>query len=328
MMYFEGPRDGIHEGKLPEDPFELARVLGLEFLDHLELSGYSPETCRSYHFGLSQYLTYLKERKTDFRKVGYSDLLRYIEAIRKGILKQSTLRQRLASVASWYRWLLRREIVQRNPCDLLGGFKVPRPSPKFYSEEQTAALLEAARTSPVMPERNLALIEFIYASGCRRSEASNLNAADLFLNDGASYARIRNGKGGKDRMAILGDAFVEAWRAYEPIRAAILFKYGRPTEPAAFVTVSGSRVHRDTIYYQFAELCKRAKVPVLGPHAMRHSTATHMLNNGADLMDIKEQLGHASLSTTQVYLHIAFERRLERYQRTHPNAKPRRGTAN
>ena len=210
-------------------------------------------------------------------------------------------------------------MVKENPCDLVGSIHVPESLPEFFTEEEFGKLLEGAKTYPRNTERNAALLEFIYASGCRREEVSNMDA-DLISYGKDPFATVKQGKGKRDRLVLLGDRFSRAWEAYLKVRSRALSKWERPLEKAAFVTHDGRRMSPAAIYDVIRQLCRHAGVKVLYPHAIRHSAATHMLNNGDNLENIREQLGHRSLSTTQVYLHVALERRREQYRKSHPAA--------
>jgi len=298
-----------------------AGKLATGYLGELEVVGKSSETIRSYAHSLGLFLDHLIESGVDFRQVGYKDLVTFLQSLRLQGLSEATLQLRLSAVASWYRWLKRIRLVTENPCDMAPAIKVPEPLPEFFTEEEFGKLLGAAKTYPQNTERNLAILEFIYASGCRRGEVAALDAELIFL--GAEpFVTVKMGKGRRDRLVLVGERFVQAWTAYLPVRARTLAKWERPQEKAAFVTVEGKRMSDAAIYDVVRQLCRHAGVRVLYPHALRHSSATHMLNHGADLMDIKEQLGHISLSTTQKYLHVALERRRSQYRKSHPAAGP------
>ena len=202
---------------------------------------------------------------------------------------------------------------------MVDSIHVPEPTPEFFTEEEFGKLLAGTRAYSRNTERNVAMMEFIYASGCRRAEVSALDVDRLIL-EKDPFATVKMGKGRRDRLVLLGDRFVKAWSEYAPVRARALARWERPQEKAAFCTNDGKRIDPETIYYTVRRLCEYAGVRVLYPHAIRHSAATHMLNNGDTLLNIKEQLGHRSLSTTQVYLHVALESRRAAYRKSHPGA--------
>lgn len=261
------------------------------------------------------------ELKADFKKCGYREIITFLQALRRNGVGEATLASRKSAISGWYKWLKRIKVVRENPCDLVESIKRSHKLPQFFTEEEFGKLLAAARTHHDR-ERNIALLEFVYASGARRAEVANLDVTDIFGGPNA-YAKIRMGKGKVDRLVLLSDRFFKAWEAYLPIRKRHTLRWERPTETAAFVNRrTGKRMDGQSIYYTVKKLCKLAGIRALYPHAIRHSTATHMLNHGADLMDIKEQLGHSSLATTQVYLHVALERRREQYRKSHPAAGP------
>jgi site-specific recombinase XerD len=283
--------------------------------------GRSAETIRSYGQGLELYLEFLASEALDVRAIEYAHLIRFLQSLRLKGLSDGTIRGRFCAVSSYHGWLRRMKVTTQNPCELVPAIKVSRKKPKFFPEEEMLKLREKTLSYPQNRDRNVALLEFIYASGCRRSEVADLDISDLHL-DGNPFAKIR-GKGLEERLAILeSPPFLNAWKSYLPIRARILAKWERPQEKAAFVTVNGERMDPETVYYTVKQLCKNAGVRNLFPHAIRHSTATHMLNGGADLMDIKEQLGHESLRTTEMYLHVSLARRRAQYRKSHPAAGP------
>ena len=211
-------------------------------------------------------------------------------------------------------------MVKDNPCEMVDSIHVPQSIPEFFTEEEFGKLLSGTKVYPRNTERNVAMLEFIYASGCRRAEVSGMDVDLIWKSE--SCAKVKMGKGRADRLVLLGERFFQAWEGYSAVRARTLARWERPQEKAAFVTKEGKRIDPETIYYTIKRLCRFAGVRELYPHAIRHSAATHMLNNGDDLENIREQLGHISLSTTQVYLHVALERRRKMYLKSHPGASP------
>lgn len=297
-----------------------AGKLASGYLGELEVCGGSPNTIRHHAYTLEVYLQHLEDAGVDFRATEYKDIITFLQALRLKGNKDISVRSRLSAVSAWYKWLKRVKVVKENPCELVPSIKIDRSLPQFFSEGEMMKLREAAKTYSRDVERNTALLEFVYASACRRGEVSRLNVQDLDLGDSSS-ARIRMTKGRRERLVILdAPSFISAWKAYAPIRAKLLSRWERPQEPAAFVTKYGKRMGGGGIRDVIKALCCHAGVRVLYPHAIRHSAATHMLNNGDDLENIREQLGHVSLSTTQVYLHVALDRRRAQYRKSHPAA--------
>lgn len=297
-----------------------AGKLASGYVGELEVCGNSPLTVYHYSRSLSFFLSHLAEQGVDFRQVQYQHMITFLQKLRLAGMAESTLKARLSAVSSWYRWLKRVKVVSENPCELVPPIRVPEHNPEFFTQEEAARLLKAARTYPLNMERNVALLEFLYASGARRSETAALNVDDIF--DGEiPFCRIRMGKGRKDRDVLLTPQFMKAWRTYSKVRTRILAKWERPLEKAAFVSREGRRLGGKGVYLTVTALCRHAGVRELYPHAVRHTAATHMLDGGDDLMDIKEQLGHKSLATTQIYLHVSMKRRWEKYRQAHPGAQ-------
>jgi len=315
-----GGREGIGTHAL--STLGEAGKLAAGYIGELDVCGNSKSTIRHYAYALGLYLRHLADGSVDFRHVEYKDLITFLQALRLKGNRPATVRARFGSVASWYEWLKRVRVVKDNPCDMVPAIKVDKPLPQFFTEEEMEKLRKAARSYRFDRKRNVAILEFIYASGCRRGEVSKLDIDDIHAGENA-FATIRETKGRRDRLVILDSpSFLKAWEAYLPIRARALAKWERPTEKAAFITKFGKRIGPNAVYDVIRALCEHAGTRVLYPHAIRHSAATHMLNNGADLLDIKEQLGHKSLSTTEVYLHVALERRRAQYRKSHPAAGP------
>lgn len=301
-----------------------AGKLASGYLGELEVCGSSPETLRSYGKSLTLFFGHLDNIGVDFRRVRYENLLTFLQSIRLTGVKAATVRSRFSAVSAWYKWLRRIRVVKENPCELVPAIKADERLPDFFTEEEIGKLRQAAATeSGYEAVRNAAILEFIYASGCRRGEVSRLDVEDVHIGPN-TYATIKHTKGRRDRMAILDSpGFVQAWEAYLPVRARALARWERPTEKAAFISQrGGTRIEPWGVWSAIKILCQRAGVRELYPHAIRHSAATHMMNHGADLIDIRDQLGHRSLSTTEIYLHVALERRQAQYRKSHPAACP------
>lgn len=303
------------------------------FLAHLELEkGYSPATVSSYANDLSQYENFLRARGLTLAKpeeIGKKHIQMFLVEQHRRNLGKSSLARRLSSLRGFFRFCLRLRLILASPAEGVGNPRQDRRQPKALNVDQVFALLAPQeRSAPcakvVGPEdsvedhalaaRDLALAELLYGSGLRISEALALDAERLDLEEG--LARV-TGKGGKQRLTPLSDASREAlrlWLSARPILA-------RESSRALFVGRRGDRLQRRQAQRIMEELRTRAGLMQrLSPHALRHSFATHLLENGADLRSVQELLGHARLSTTQRYTHLDLSKLMEVYDRTHPKA--------
>ncbi len=244
----------------------------------------------------------------------------------------ATIRRKLSSLRSFYRFLLLEGRVTQNPFEGLRGLRTVRQLPTILSIREVAALLAAPLKnlsslkqagkppSPAMiyaAWRDTAIFETLYSTGCRVSEVTALNWGDINFEQGTT---IVEGKGRKQRLCVLGEPACDALREACACAAQLWPGSELPTQPI-FLNLQGTRLTTRSIERQM-KLWLRASglPPELTPHKLRHSFATHLLDAGADLRAVQEMLGHASLSTTQIYTHVSIERLKEEYNQAHPRA--------
>jgi len=234
----------------------------------------------------------------------------------KGRLSPATVSRRKASISTLYRFLLREGRISRNPALNLPAAKVPRGLPETLSVQEVENLLTAgdgAMDAELV--RDLAVLELLYSTGMRVSELVALDVDDVDLRKGS--ARIRHGKGAKERLAFLGDFAKAALQRYLPHRTS----WAEPgSGPALFFGKRGARLSDRGVRRLLDRRAARVGKPI-HPHMLRHSFATHMLENGADVRSIQELLGHSSLSTTQKYTHMSLKTVMEAYGKAHPRKK-------
>lgn len=235
----------------------------------------------------------------------------------------STMKKKVSVLRSFFRFLLKRRILTRNPAAGLRSPKVPKGLPRFVTVDQAFRIVEAPledeRRSKALRVRDRALLETLYATGIRVGELASMNISDCDFDDAS--ARVL-GKGGKERMVPFGNAARKALREYLSVRLGILAKSKQPDTEALWLSQRGQRIS----VRQVQNIVRRhgdagAGRGDLHPHAMRHSCATHLLDAGADLRSIQELLGHSSLSTTQRYTHVSIDRMMEVYDKAHPLAR-------
>ena len=277
--------------------------------------GLSANTRAAYARDLRALAAFLATQGRGLDAARESDLLAYAAARHAGS-KASSANRRLASFKRYYRWALREGRLQADPTLRLANARQPLRVPKTLSEAQVEALLAAPQGEGAVALRDRAMLELLYATGLRVSELVGLPSVGLNLRDG--LVRVR-GKGDKERLVPLGEAACAALRRYlDAARAELL---AGKTSQLLFVSSRGLPVRREVFWRLVKRYAGLAGVTSpLSPHTLRHAFATHLLNHGADLRSVQLLLGHADLSTTQIYTHVARERLRSLVQRHHPRA--------
>jgi integrase/recombinase XerD len=250
-------------------------------------------------------------------KLGARELSDYMAWLQAKKLAATSIARHMVAVKLFYRYLQLEGVVRDNPAELLGTQKTWQRVPEVLSRDQIDRLLLAPQPYDAYWRRDRALLELLYATGCRASEVSNLKLADLHL--GERYC-LAHGKGSKDRLTPLGDAAVSAIGEYLKIERSKLAE-GRGAPPWVLLSRGGKRLRREAIWVLVKRYARRAGVhPDVSPHTLRHSFATHLLAGGADLRQVQELLGHASIATTQIYTHVDQSRLKRVHQQFHPRA--------
>ncbi|UOD49935.1 site-specific tyrosine recombinase XerD [Orrella daihaiensis] len=284
------------------------------FVDALWLEdGLSANTLAAYRRDLFVFEQWLVTKGKTLDDVQSNDVLAW-QADEHGHTKASTANRRLATLRRYYRWARRSGRVQADPCLQVVAAKQPARLPKTISEDQVDALLNAPDNTE-LGVRDRAMLEVLYATGLRVSELVNIGVLDLSLSDGV--IRVVQGKGGKDRLVPLG-AEAAHWveRYLQESRQALL---RNRTSSALFVTARAAPMTRQSFWLLIKKYAIKAGVTApLSPHVLRHAFATHLLNHGADLRVVQLLLGHADISTTQIYTHVARERLKRLHAQHHP----------
>lgn len=280
----------------------------------------APRTLRAYAADLQQFAAFLKERGIAAPDgVDLGVLRAFLSSLQPRQYARTTLARKQAALRAFFRWARRTGLVTADPARGLLGPRQERRLPKFLRPEEVEALMSAPDDSPA-GLRDRALLELLYASGLRAGEAVRLEVGDLNLADGE--VRVRHGKGRKERVALLGRAAVEALIEYlHRGRPSLAARARRGESRALLLNKYGERLSdrgvRRTLDKYAAVIGARLKIT---PHVLRHTFATHLLENGADLRAVQELLGHAHLSTTQVYTHLTPERLKAVHDAAHPRA--------
>ncbi len=310
---------------------------GIEnFLNFLVVEkGFSPHTVAAYRNDLTQFIDFLKSAEANAASIdgiskdgsngdapGWSSvskvrIISFIISLKEKQYASTTVARKVAAVKSFFHFLVAEGVIKNDPTENLDSPKVGKSLPRTLTVEELDELLEQpARSSTPEALRDKAMLELLYATGMRVSELTSLNLDDINLS--AGYVRCL-GKGSKERIVPVG---FQATRAVEQY-----LEQGRPqlarsqTQQALFLNHRGERLTRQGFWLIIKAYAKQAGIRTdITPHTLRHSFATHMLNSGADLRSVQELLGHANISTTQIYTHLTTERLRQVYDQAHPRA--------
>ncbi len=281
-----------------------------EFLTSLASErGLSPNTVDAYRRDLERYAGFLDEQWPSAE-----DASAFVAALADDGLAPTTIARKVAAVRGLHRFLVAEGLAHEDPTALVESPRRGRPLPKALTYAEVEALLTAPDPSDALGRRDRALLEFLYATGARVSEATGTDLIDLELEE---RTVLLHGKGGKQRVVPLGAFAVDAIEAYLPDRMALRRS---PDPGGVFLNARGGRLTRQGVWTVLRRHGRRVGLESLSPHVLRHSMATHMVEGGADLRTVQEMLGHASISTTQVYTRVSPRHLLEVYVACHPRS--------
>ena len=329
--------------QLPERNREKVRESVDSFLNHLVVEkGFSSNTLQAYRNDLDQFIEFVDHRNhisksgnnvdgsplanEAWRRVDLGLLTDYVSNLRsKKSYRDTTTARKVAALKSFFNFLVQEEAIEHDPTEFLSAPRVGRNLPKYLSEEEVERLLtQAAKEESPEGKRDWAMLELLYATGLRVSELVSLNIHDVNLHEG--YIRCM-GKGSRERIAYLYPRAIQVLREYvEEARPLLVAsdkgKKGNSFEERAlFVNYRGDRLTRQWVWATLKTCAgKAALAKPITPHILRHSFATHMLRGGAPLRHVQELLGHASITTTQVYTHLTTEHVRQEYDRSHPRS--------
>ena len=308
------------DGETPSDVAEYLRHLAKE-------RDVSPNTVKAYERDLHDFVAFLGgyygTEKWTWEGVDRLAMRGFLAQLaRRGVGKR-TISRTLSGVRSFYRWMHRNEMVEANPARAVGAPKLEKYLPSYLDRAQVDLLFQNAELHAMegnfVDVRNLAILELFYSTGMRLSELQGLSRGDLDLV--SQQVKVR-GKGRKERIIPVGDHAVLALRNYESKRDELLRNAPPGAERSAYFLARtgkrmGARMVQKAVSAFLSEIDEDAGLSV---HSLRHTFATHLLDNGADLRAVQELLGHASISTTQIYTHTSVERLKQVYQKAHPRA--------
>ena len=291
-----------------------------QYLEYLTYEKrYSPHTLLNYKKDLEEWIDFCRAEAIEYLNIEYGDVRNFLTKCYLKKLSRRSISRKLSTLRSFYQYLLKEETINKNPFALIKAPKSKQGLPNFLYEEEMSALFESINQNTDLGCRNYALLELLYATGIRVSECCQLTIAQI---DFESELLLIHGKGNKDRYIPLGAFAVEAIQNYiKQSRLKLLAKSSLETD-ILFLNHLGKpltdRGVRDILNRMTKKTADNIKI---APHMIRHSFATHLLNNGADLRSVQELLGHESLSSTQIYTHVSKERLKQVYQLSHPRAK-------
>jgi integrase/recombinase XerC len=280
---------------------------------------YSSHTVKAYITDLEQFSTFIKVTLAfpdlEVNQINKQHVRMFMSDLFNSNYSKKAAARKLASVRSFFNYLILSEHLQSNPAKLVSTPKLDKRLPKFVQQEDLLNLLNEHKTDVKMDIRDIAILELFYGCGLRLSELINLKTSDL--NFSQAVVKV-TGKGSKDRIIPLADKTIEALKAYANFRKQnTAFK-----NVHFFLSEKGEKLYPMLVQRLIKkELAPYNNVGKKSPHTLRHSFATHMLENGADLRAIKDLLGHENLSTTQVYTHLSKEKLKQSYRQAHPRAK-------
>jgi integrase/recombinase XerD len=301
--------------RMSEQVLTAADVTELDvFIDHLWLEdGLAKNTLESYRLDLSAFSLWLTKQNKQLLTVDQADIQQYL-AVRFPQSKARSISRLIASLRRFYRYLMRDNKISLDPTIQIQSPKLPRSLPKSLNEDEVLALLDAPNLNESAGLRDRAMLELLYACGLRVSELVGVKVTEVSINDGV--VRV-TGKGSKTRLVPMGEEAVD-WisRYLSEARPDILQK--RLCD-ALFVTNRGQAMTRQAFWYLIKRYALLAGInKPMSPHVLRHAFATHLLNHGADLRVVQMLLGHADISTTQIYTHVARERLKQLHSAHHP----------
>ena len=275
----------------------------------------SNNTLQSYKRDISHYESYINEENLQYLKVTKEDIEKYLTNLKDSGRRTSTISRNLASIRSFYQYLVRTKKIKEDPTEGIQSPKVEKRIPNVLTSQEVELLLEQPKAVDLKGIRDKAMLEFAYATGMRVTEIINLNVEDLNLKEGFVTCTNAN----KQRNIPLGAISINALKDY--LKKARPYIIKNENEKSLFVNINGKRLTRQGFWKIVKYYKEQAHIEKdITPHVLRHSFATHLLQNGADLKAIQVMLGHSDISSTQVYMQFQDEGLKNIYKKAHPRA--------
>ena len=288
-----------------------------EYLKELSVNkNYSENTIEAYKRDLNEYFLYLKENNKDYLNMDYESIRKDLSYLTDKKDTNSTISRKISSLRVFYSYLRLNEFIKNNPFKLINLPRKEQKLPRFFYYNELEELFNACDTSTSLGQRNLAILEVLYATGTRVSELINIKLEDINFKE--KQIKVL-GKGNKERIVFLGEYAVDALQDY--LNDGYLF-LNRYNLDYVFLNHLGNKITRRGIEDILTKLIKKTSIDKkISPHMIRHSFATHLLNEGCDLESVQEMLGHESISATAIYTHVTDDRIKEIYFKAHPRAR-------
>ena len=300
-----------------------------QFLEHLRYErNVSEHTLRNYQSDLEQFVDYLapahpktgKRKFPELTDIDHITIREWLSTLHTAQKKKSSIARKLAALRTFFQFLVREGVLEQNPAKLVATPRLEKKLPKHLSIEDAIRFIETPNTDTDLGKRDRAMLELMYATGVRVAELTKLNLGHIDFRN--RLIRV-TGKRRKERIVPFGEPALEALRSYLDVRDGFLSNAPiSEREPEAlFLNYQGTRITTRSVgrmVDKHIRMC--AEKYDISPHALRHSFATHLLDSGADLRDIQELLGHARLSSTQIYTHVSMEKLIQVYDKAHPKA--------
>ncbi len=301
-----------------------------QFLEHLRYErNVSEHTLRNYAIDLSQFLEHLapadprtgERREFDVKVIDHITIREWLSELHDAQKKKSSIARKLAALRTFFQFLIREGAVESNPAKLVSTPRLEKKLPNHLSVEDAVRFIETPDEATDLGKRDRAILEMLYGTGVRVSELVKLDLRDIDFR--GRTIRVK-GKRRKERVVPFGEPALHSLMRYlTEVRPAFLNNapLAERDGAAVFLNYQGTRITTRSVgrmVDKYIKIC--AGIHDISPHSLRHSFATHLLDSGADLRDIQELLGHARLSTTQIYTHVSMEKLIEVYDKAHPKA--------
>ncbi|MGQ9819461.1 MAG: site-specific tyrosine recombinase/integron integrase [Candidatus Kapaibacteriales bacterium] len=292
----------------------------LQFINYCKFQkNFSEKTIITYKTALEQFSKLIESEtgeSLNINSITQEHIRRFISWLYYKKYSRKSIHLKISSLKSFFKFLYKQRIIEKNPAVVVPLPKVEKNIPSFLTNKEIESILNSIQPNDFISSRNLALMELLYSSGLRISEALGIKLKDIDFTN-ASVKVI--GKGSKERIVPIGRKAIDSIKIYLHFVQQINFELKRSEN--LFLSRTGNPLTAVDAYRIINSMLKQwSEAPKKSPHTLRHTFATHLLNNGADIRSVAEMLGHSSLASTQVYTHVSIEKLKEEYKRTHPKA--------
>lgn len=287
-----------------------------DFLEYLKIEkNYSINTINSYNKDLNDFQNYLMIQKIKLEKTDYDFIRKYLVHMYEKKYEKKTIARHISTLRTFYKYLLREKIIKNNPMTLISNPKMDKKLPNFLYYNELEKLLSIPDKNTTLGIRDALILELLYSTGIRVSELINIKLKDINFDD---KKILILGKGNKERYVLYGNKLKELLELYlQEVRGKLV-----RNNDYLVLNKNGEKITDRGVRLIITKTLKKGSLDYhVSPHTLRHTFATHLLENGADLKSVQELLGHSSLSSTQVYTHVTNQRLRSVYLKTHPRAK-------